>query len=54
MDTKVGSVLYHNACRDAIHIAIAPVIAGEKLNPGQHVKLNELEEAIIMIMMELV
>lgn len=35
--TQVGIILEGPAQRDAIHIAIAPVIAGEKLTPGSHV-----------------
>ena len=35
--TQVGIILEGPAQRDAIHIAIAPVVAGEKLVPGAHV-----------------
>lgn len=33
----VGELCKEDACRDAIHIAIAPVIAGAELRPGEHV-----------------
>ena len=36
-DTKVGVLIPEGAQRDAIHVAIAPVIAGQNLNPGEHV-----------------
>jgi hypothetical protein len=36
-DVKVGELLTEEAHRDAIHIAIAPVIAGEQLNAGDHI-----------------
>ena len=37
-DSKLGELIGHgNPGKDAIHIAIAPVIAAEKLKPGQHV-----------------
>jgi hypothetical protein len=29
------------AARDAIHIAVAPMIAGEKLHPGDHVRIMQ-------------
>lgn len=44
-DTKLGQLITGQPLRDAIHIAIAPVIAGEDLNPGEHVGLNENGEA---------
>lgn len=31
----LGKLAPENACRDAIHIAIAPVIASERLRPGE-------------------
>ena len=34
---KLGELITSPQERDAVHIAIAPVIAGEKLKPGQHV-----------------
>lgn len=38
-DTMVGDVLTGNPERDAIHIAVAPVIAHERLYPGMHIGL---------------
>jgi len=40
-DTKLGQPPEADAYRDAIHVAIAPVVAGEPLKPGDHVGLNE-------------
>lgn len=36
-DTKLGKLIEGAANRDAIHIAIAPMIANHDLNPGEHV-----------------
>lgn len=36
-DVPIGKLVDETAQRDAIHIAIAPVIAAEKLSPGQHI-----------------
>lgn len=41
----LGQILQTEAERDAIHIAIAPVIAAHSLRPGDHVGLNESGEA---------
>jgi hypothetical protein len=38
--TKLGQLIEGEAIRDAIHIAVAPVIAAEKLKPGTHIGLN--------------
>ena len=38
-DTRIGVLLDETAVRDAIHMAIAPVIASEDLFPGQHIGL---------------
>ncbi len=38
-DTKLGILLDETAVRDAIHVAVAPVIAAHRLNPGTHVGL---------------
>lgn len=35
-----------NQRRDAIHVAVAPIKAGQRLPPGSHVTLNEAGEAI--------
>lgn len=39
--TKLGVLLDATAQRDAVHIAVAPVIAAETLYPGQHVGFVE-------------
>jgi hypothetical protein len=36
-DVKVGTYCAPDAGRDAIHIAIAPVVAGQLLKPGEHI-----------------
>jgi hypothetical protein len=38
-DLGLGKIIAGNALRDAIHVAVAPVKAKEKLWPGQHVAL---------------
>lgn len=38
-ETKLGSIINGSAERDAIHVAIAPIIAAETLEPGEHVGL---------------
>jgi len=38
---QLGEYAPDGAMRDAIHIAIAPVIAGANLNPGDHVGFDE-------------
>lgn len=45
-DTKLGQLITGQPLRDAIHIAIAPVIAGEDLKPGEHLGLTKNGEAI--------
>jgi hypothetical protein len=41
-DLGIGKLITGNdPHRDAIHIAVAPVIAGEKLYPGQHVGMKD-------------
>lgn len=37
---KVGEVITGSARRDAIHVAVAPVVAGERLCAGMHVLLD--------------
>lgn len=44
-EVRLGSLVVGNAARDAIHIAVAPVVAWENLKPGQHVGLNAEKEA---------
>lgn len=35
----LGTVIDETAARDAIHLAVEPAIAGERLSPGEHVRL---------------
>lgn len=44
-ELHVGRLLDENAKRDAIHFALAPVIASEILSPGDHVSLDSNGEA---------
>lgn len=37
---KVGKLLYSKARRDAIHVAVLPVIAAHTLRPGEHVGIS--------------
>lgn len=37
MDLKLGQIISGEQHRDAIHIAVAPVMAGHTLKPGEHV-----------------
>ncbi len=37
---KIGKLIEGHAYRDAIHVAIAPVEAAERLSPGDHVALT--------------
>lgn len=46
--TIVGKLIEPGAQRDAIHVAVAPVIAGERLAPGQHVGLASADQEIVM------
>ena len=39
-DIGVGKLIEQERHRDAIHVAVAPVEAGEKLAPGQHVGIG--------------
>ncbi len=38
---KLGTILDDDTRRDAVHIAVAPVIAGERLLPGQRIGIVE-------------
>jgi len=40
-DVVLGKILEGEQHRDAVHIAIAPVVATEKLSPGQHIGFAE-------------
>jgi hypothetical protein len=48
MDNKVplGALVQGEQSRDAIHIAVAPVVAGARLRPGDHVGLLGGGEAV--------
>jgi len=37
----LGTIIDDTAGRDAIHLAVEPIIAGEKLYPGQDVGISE-------------
>jgi hypothetical protein len=39
---KLGELITGAASRDAIHVAVAPMVAGQKLNPGEPVMLGGL------------
>lgn len=43
---KLGKLLQGGEERDAIHIAIAPITAGDYLSPGQHVGIGENNVAV--------
>lgn len=46
MDTlHIGRIIKEPQLQDAVHIAIAPVVAYHTLDPGEHVGLTELGEA---------
>lgn len=36
-DLKLGQIIEGDQQRDAIHVAVAPVVAAEPLSPGQHI-----------------
>jgi hypothetical protein len=44
-ETKLGSLIYGDEQRDAIHFAIAPVEADGMLSPGTHVGLTREKKA---------
>ncbi len=46
-DVKVGQLITGDAQRDAIHVAIAPMVAAYRLTPGQHVAINESGQALL-------
>lgn len=37
----LGTIIDESAGRDAIHLAVEPVIAGHDLNPGEHVTIKD-------------
>ena len=36
----LGTIIDETAGRDAIHLAVEPVVAGELLHPGQHIRME--------------
>ena len=40
---EVGKLVEGEAKRDAIHVAVIPMVAGERLDPGQHVNVDDGE-----------
>jgi hypothetical protein len=42
----LGNIPSADDKRDAIHVAIVPLVAGEQLQPGQHVGLHSAEVAV--------
>lgn len=45
-DLKLGTVPEVNSPRDAVHVAVLPVQAGEDLHPGQWVNINSVGLAV--------
>jgi hypothetical protein len=45
--TKLGQLIEEGAQRDAIHIAVAPVIASTKLQPGDHIGFVESNQEAV-------
>lgn len=45
-EIKVGALTNKDERRDAIHVAVVPIMAGEQLNPGQHVALDQQGRAV--------
>lgn len=46
MEVKLGQLITEEAGRDAVHVAVAPVIANERLQPGQDIGLVEGQEVV--------
>ncbi len=42
-DVKLGHLIETPQQRDAVHVAVAPVVAGEHLQPGDHVGIVDGE-----------
>lgn len=40
-ELKLGELITGEAHRDAIHVAVAPVVAGETIGPGDHLELKD-------------
>ncbi len=45
-DIKLGETIRGIQQRDAIHVAVAPVVAAETLQPGQHIGFTELGNTV--------
>lgn len=45
-DIGIGRLIHTKRHRDAIHVAVAPVEAGEKLKPGQHIGIRDDGKAV--------
>ncbi len=43
-DVKLGQLITDDQQRDAIHIAVVPVTASERLSPGEHIDVNGSSE----------
>ena len=42
MEVKLGEIITQSVARkDAVHVAVAPVVAGEELSPGEHIGLRD-------------
>lgn len=48
-----GQLAPDGAKRDAVHVAVAPVIAGHDMNPGDHVGVNEHGVAVVKVSPEI-
>lgn len=51
-NTEVGELLTGSEGRDAIHIAVAPVVAGEFLEPGTYITFRDDEDRQIVVACE--
>lgn len=46
-DVPLGKLAPETATRDAIHLAVAPLVAGQKLDPGDYIGLGSNGEAFL-------
>lgn len=46
-EVNLGELTKIGALRDAIHLAVAPVVANEELYPGQHIGIVNLEQNLV-------
>lgn len=44
---EIGKLIIKPENKDAIHIAVCPVVAGKKLKPGEHVGLESINNQLI-------